>query len=118
MRFSYNATIQQSQSPLSPTCSAERNNFGLIGRSEESCFIPFSLEVDPPWVFLIYVNSPEVITIGKGMTTKIQVMIRAFKSDSEEARVERIITFFKLIYLSFMNVEILGSSGICVIKML
>lgn len=117
MRFSYNATIQQTQSPLSPTCSAERNNFGLIGRSEESCFIPFSSEVDPPWAF-IYVNSPEVITIRKGMTIKIQVMIRAFKSDYEKARVERIITYVKLIYFSFMNVEILGSSGICAIKML
>lgn len=75
---------------MSPTGSAERNNFALIGRSEESCFIPFSSEVDPPWAFLIYLNSLEVITIRKGMTTKTQVMIRAFKSDYEEARVEKL----------------------------
>lgn len=57
-------------SPLSCTGSAERNNLGLIGSSEESCFIPPSSEVDPPWTFPIYLNPSEAISIRKQMTAK------------------------------------------------
>lgn len=78
------------------------NNPYLIGRSEESCFIPSSSEVDPPWIFLIYPNSPEAINVRKEMTANTSLTITVFKNDYEETRVEkRIITYVKWRYFIF-----------------